>query len=79
MGDSTIWLGCTPILRGNTLGAGQRHPIYFPLPRTSREDLRLDENLEYLLAVQALYANKHRCLLWDSNPDTAVSVTNQYT
>ncbi|GFY24378.1 uncharacterized protein TNCV_1014261 [Trichonephila clavipes] len=39
-----------------------------PLPPTSREDLRVDDYLEYLHAAKALYIYKHPCLFRDSNP-----------
>ncbi|GFX44201.1 uncharacterized protein TNCV_4119971 [Trichonephila clavipes] len=67
-GDSTIYLGFTPILRGNTLGNVQGPTTSYPLPPISREDLLLDGTLEYPHAVKALYIYKHSCLLQNSNP-----------
>ncbi|GFV09575.1 uncharacterized protein TNCV_3159721 [Trichonephila clavipes] len=66
-GDSTIYLGSTPILRENTLREGQGPPSSLSHPPTSREDSRLNGYSEYSQAVKALYIYKHPCLLRDSN------------
>ncbi|GFV26145.1 hypothetical protein TNCV_4887761 [Trichonephila clavipes] len=50
-----------PNFEGEYPGGGQR-------PSTSREDMRLDGNLEYPNATKSLYFYKHPCLLQDSNP-----------
>ncbi|GFU05257.1 hypothetical protein TNCV_575591 [Trichonephila clavipes] len=47
-GDRTIWLGSTSILRGNTLEGGQGPQASLPHPPPTREDLRLDKDLECL-------------------------------
>ncbi|GFX29169.1 hypothetical protein TNCV_3217041 [Trichonephila clavipes] len=47
IGDSTIWLCSSPILRENTLVEDQGAPTSLPHPPTSREDLWLDGYLQY--------------------------------
>ncbi|GFS47992.1 uncharacterized protein TNCV_3599421 [Trichonephila clavipes] len=47
---------------------GQGLRITLPLSPALREDLRLDDYLEYPPAAKALYILKPPCLLWDSNP-----------
>ncbi|GFT25950.1 hypothetical protein TNCV_2807891 [Trichonephila clavipes] len=70
-GDSTFWLGFTPILRENTLGVGRRLPPLFPFHQPKRGDLRLDRYSEYPHAAKALYIYKHLCFrtqaLWLSS------------
>ncbi|GFY16593.1 uncharacterized protein TNCV_2787201 [Trichonephila clavipes] len=56
------------LAEGEHNGGGQGPPISLPLPKTSREDLRLDGYLKYPYAVKTLYIYKHPCLLRDSNP-----------
>ncbi|GFY02451.1 transposable element Tc3 transposase [Trichonephila clavipes] len=67
----------------NTLEEGQGLPTSLPHPPTLREDLRLDDCLEYLHATKALYIYKHPHLLRYSNPgltaQQSVSVANHYT
>ncbi|GFY09157.1 hypothetical protein TNCV_4663481 [Trichonephila clavipes] len=46
-GDSTIWLGSTPILRENTLGVIKDSHLSSPSTNTSPEVLWLDGYLEY--------------------------------
>ncbi|GFV66406.1 hypothetical protein TNCV_4898871 [Trichonephila clavipes] len=46
--DSTNWFGSIPTLRDHTV-SGQGPSTSTPLPSTSREDLRLDSYLEYLM------------------------------
>ncbi|GFW29951.1 uncharacterized protein TNCV_4999911 [Trichonephila clavipes] len=67
-GDSTIQLGSTPVLRENTLEKGHGSPTSYPLPPTSREDLRLNGCLEYPHSSKALNIYKHPCLHRDSIP-----------
>ncbi|GFW58885.1 uncharacterized protein TNCV_4047231 [Trichonephila clavipes] len=60
--DSTRFAWLHPNLETENPGGGQGPPTSFPLPPTTREDLRLDGYLD------ALYIYKHSCLLLDSNP-----------
>ncbi|GFX21238.1 hypothetical protein TNCV_2251861 [Trichonephila clavipes] len=46
----------------------QRPPTSLPLPPTTREDLQLDDSLEFTLAAKALHMCKQLRLLSDSNP-----------
>ncbi|GFW38116.1 integrase catalytic domain-containing protein [Trichonephila clavipes] len=50
-----------------------------PHPPTSRDDLWLDEYLEYPHAAQALYLCKHPCLLWYSNPGSTAQKSASLT
>ncbi|GFX56751.1 hypothetical protein TNCV_494991 [Trichonephila clavipes] len=63
-----ILFSSTSILEGEHLEGGQGPPTSFPLPPTSRQDLRLNEYLEYPHATKAVYIYKHPCLLPDLNP-----------
>ncbi|GFV34958.1 uncharacterized protein TNCV_2097861 [Trichonephila clavipes] len=57
-----------PNLELEHIGGSQRLPTYLTLSQTSRENLRLDDYLEYPRAAKALYIYKHLYLLRDSNP-----------
>ncbi|GFX25961.1 hypothetical protein TNCV_2303431 [Trichonephila clavipes] len=65
-GNSTIFLGSTPIFEGERSGGGQSPPTSLPLPTTSRENMRLDGYLEYPHAAKAHGRGSRMLLVSDS-------------
>ncbi|GFX06173.1 hypothetical protein TNCV_642191 [Trichonephila clavipes] len=62
-GDNMILARFQPNFKGEHPGGDQRSPTSFPVPPTSRSNLRLDGYLEYPHVAKALYICTHRCLI----------------
>ncbi|GFW77985.1 transposable element Tcb2 transposase [Trichonephila clavipes] len=56
------------VRQGENPGSSQGPPNSLLIPPTTREDLRVDDYLEYSHTAKAPYIYKHPCLLRDSNP-----------